>query len=840
MLSSPFVVSEMHEQMSARVAELRPGSDLVQREMFAQIYGALFGTPPEPVMLGRYIVLERRGAGGMGTVFSAWDRALQRRVALKVLHRSHTRGREEAILREARALAKVTDPHVVAIFDVGRNNDDAWIAMEYVEGVEIGRAARQGAQSTQLAAWLAQAAMGIAAAHRAGVVHGDVKPSNILVGPDGRARVVDFGMATTEEASRFVGGTTGYLAPELFDGAAPTTAGDVFALCVTANELNLQPWPRRLARVVARGLESSGSARPSIEALAVAFRSAERGSRDRTRGAIVLGIGTLAIAAAWPGSPARDCELALAPSWQSDLRARAEYALRDAGEVGERVWSQVAPGLDARAETWTHTRDIACARAGLERVAIVQCLEAAELASAEVVESLEAGGDVPRPDQILSAAGEPADCATRVGARPLYDHEVREGLVRVQVAKALGDLRQARPLAEDLWALARRERSGDIAWRVAYELGELYMLAGQPKAARERLESAYFGALEQKDDALALDAAVLLIRVVAKAQGDLEGAERWRRAVLALIERLEPPRAIRVRSLDGLARLAQLRGDWPLARSIAERLIADAEAEHDEPVLRVRIGLLYAGILRHEGDAEGQLAELERVVAIASSYHVRDHPDIGLAQIAYGSALDDVSRAEEAIFALRQGIAILERVELFERLGDPYYLLGRALLSVERIDEAEEAFESARTTLAQVRGSGHPDVAVAFIGLAEVAAARRDLARAREHYAAALELTVPWPDDHAHVLFAIGQVDLEEKQWNAALARYREAREVFADPRKWRVMLAETWVGEARALAGRGDAKEARVAIEQARALAIGDPPIPEVISVMDQLATTL
>jgi len=838
------VTDETHEQMSARVAALRPAADIVQREMFAQIYGTLFDAPPEPVMLGRYMVLERRGAGGMGTVFAAWDHALQRRVALKVLHRSHGRDRQDEILREAQVLARVGDPHVVAIFDTGRDGDDSWIAMEYVDGLEIGKAVRSGGVSTgRLAQWLAEAAAGIAAAHARGVVHGDIKPSNILVASDGRARVVDFGMATVVGAPRIVGGTTGYLAPEIANGGTPTTTGDVFALCVTANELRaaqgLGPWPRRLARVIARGVERSPDVRPSIEIVAATCRTVAQAPRDRTRVVIAMGLGVTALVATWQGPTRVECELPNQSRWHGDLRSRAEAALLADGPRGERVWAQVAPVLDAQAETWTQARDVACASDLAIRSAIAACLETRELAAEGIVEALERHDGSPRADQIIAAADEAPDC-TADSTELVDDHALREELVRVRVAKELGDFPRALELADAAYAEARRYGSRRDELRIAFELGDVRLLVGEPDVARELLAVAYFGAIAEGDDAIALDAAILSMRAVSMAKGDLDGAEQWRRAVLAIVERVDPPRAARVRAFDALARLAQRRGEWTLARSLTESLLGDPVAVDDDPKLRVRLGLLHASILRHEGDAQGQLATLEQVIAIAMAHHVPDHPDIGLAHVALGSALDDVGRADEAIAALRAGIEMLERAQMYDRIGDPHYLLGRALLAAGRLDEAREHFDEARSILARVRGAEHPDGVLPLVGLAEVAGAKSDLQAARTLYEQALVLAASRPGDRAHVLFALGQLDLEAQDWDSAIDRYREARVVFADAEMWRVMLTETWVGEGRALAGRGDAALARDALSLARALAEQDPPMPEFFTAIDETLASL
>ncbi len=838
------VTDQARLQLSERVAALRPSADVVQREMYAQIRGALFAAPADPVMIGRYMVLERRGAGGMGTVFAAWDRALQRRVAVKVLHRSHARDREEAILREARVLARVTDPHVVAIFDVGRDGDDSWIAMEYVDGVEIGKAVQEPTSTGRLALWLAQAASGIAAAHAGGVVHGDIKPSNILVTSDGRARVVDFGMATVVGAARIVGGTAGYLAPELAVGGPPTPSADTFALCVTANELRARqargPWRGRLARVIARGLDPSPSARPTMEALATAFRAVAHRRRDRTRSAIVLGLGIAAIAATWPSAAQTECELPVAPRWDGELRARAEAALVAAGDDGARAWTNVAPVLDARAIAWTEARDAACTRASTTGSSVTSCLAARDAALEDLVDSLERRQTAPRGDQILAAAGDAGGCTEEHDALAVYDDDLRFGLVRVQVAKALGDFPRALELSRDLWEEARREGSRRDALRVAFELGDLRALAGEPDAAHDLLAHVYFGAIAEDDDELALHAAIASLRLASRTQLDLDDAEYWRRALLSLLARVDPPRALRVRAVDVLARHAQRRGDWGEARRLTESIVDTPEAEHDDPIVRVRIGMLHAGILRHEGDAAGQLAVLQRTAALAMARHPPDHPDIGATQTALGSALDDVGRTEEAIVALRDGIAMLERAHLYDRVADPHYDLGRALFAAGELDEAERHYERSLELFARVRGPDHPDGVLPHIGLAEVAEARGDSITARTHYDRALVLSASRPGERAHVLFAIGQLELGAGTWDAAIARYREAREVFAQPGGWRVMLVETWVGEARALAGRGDRAAARIALGRARELAEEAPALSDYIPALDEIAATL
>jgi serine/threonine protein kinase/tetratricopeptide (TPR) repeat protein len=148
--------------------------------------------------IGRYVVLDVLGQGGMGVVYTAYDPELDRRVALKLL-RPKGRNSELAatrLLREAQAMAKLSHPHVVTVHDVGQHEGKVFIAMEYVEGETLSDWVERGPHPiAEIVERFAAAGRGLAAAHRAGLVHRDFKPDNVLLGNDGRVQVADFGLA---------------------------------------------------------------------------------------------------------------------------------------------------------------------------------------------------------------------------------------------------------------------------------------------------------------------------------------------------------------------------------------------------------------------------------------------------------------------------------------------------------------------------------------------------------------------------------------------------------------------------------------------------------------------
>ena len=193
---------------------------------------------------GRYTVDREVGRGGMGAVWLGTDKVLGRQVALKRLGGMApgvgTPDFERAE-REARLAARLNHPHVVAVFDLVDEGSEHWLVMEYVEGRTLADLVRQDGALTpdEAAPLLRQAADALAAAHESGIVHRDVKPSNILVTAEGQVKLSDFGIARAEADASLtqtglVTGSPGYLAPEVASGQMATAAADVWSLGATA------------------------------------------------------------------------------------------------------------------------------------------------------------------------------------------------------------------------------------------------------------------------------------------------------------------------------------------------------------------------------------------------------------------------------------------------------------------------------------------------------------------------------------------------------------------------------------------------------------------------------
>jgi serine/threonine protein kinase len=160
---------------------------------------------PRGDAVGRYVAIRPLGAGGMGVVFAAYDPELDRKVAIKLLH-SHQESGHRRLLREARALARLSHPNVVAIHDVGEHAGRVFPSMEFVDGRTLRdwlAAAPRGPR--EVLEVFIPAARGLAAAHEKGLVHRDFKPENVMLGADGRVRVMDFGLARPDASESAAG-----------------------------------------------------------------------------------------------------------------------------------------------------------------------------------------------------------------------------------------------------------------------------------------------------------------------------------------------------------------------------------------------------------------------------------------------------------------------------------------------------------------------------------------------------------------------------------------------------------------------------------------------------------
>jgi serine/threonine protein kinase/tetratricopeptide (TPR) repeat protein len=370
-------------------------------------------------IVGRYMLLEMVGEGAMGTVFAAYDPELHRKVAIKFV-RSSAGASSDRLLREAQAMARLSHPNVVTIYETGKVDDSVFIAMELVAGTTLREWLRAETRSLREIVDLhLQAARGLQAAHAAGLVHRDFKPDNVLIADDGRARVTDFGLARGEEdqtadtrpeilalgsgeltqtmtRTGSLLGTPAYMAPEQLRGEEASSSADQYAFCVTLFEALCarRPFegdsiaallrsakedkpkfrsdysvPKALQTVLLRGLEPlAGDRFASMGELITAAEAASSGSsRRRMAGAGFAMVGVAAAAALFisGGSDnknqcadaANDFDRVWTPERQSELQ---QALAKSDASFASRTQESVAGSLHQWRGQWITERTNTC------------------------------------------------------------------------------------------------------------------------------------------------------------------------------------------------------------------------------------------------------------------------------------------------------------------------------------------------------------------------------------------------------------------------------------------------------------------------------------------------
>jgi serine/threonine protein kinase len=203
----------------------------------------------ETLLNGRYRLVAQQGSGGMAVIYKATDLALGRTVAVKILRPSLTNDPEflKRFRQEARNVANLSHPNIVTVHDVGQHGNTHYIVMEYIDGEDLKRLVRASAPfSIDRALNIAiKICAGVGYAHRAGLVHADVKPQNVLVTESDQVKVTDFGIAQAltatkpheQERQRIVWGSPHYFSPEQAQGEPPTPASDVYAIGIVLFEM---------------------------------------------------------------------------------------------------------------------------------------------------------------------------------------------------------------------------------------------------------------------------------------------------------------------------------------------------------------------------------------------------------------------------------------------------------------------------------------------------------------------------------------------------------------------------------------------------------------------------
>ncbi len=829
------------------------------------------GELPRGATLGRYVVLERLGQGGMGAVYAAWDFALERRVALKLIRGGGSAAGQQRLLHEAQAMARVTHPGINAIYDVGLFHAVPFIAMELVEGGSVSqwlKAAPRG--SAQVLDVFLQAGRGLAAAHAAGITHGDFKPHNVLLGEDGRARVTDFGLAAglgdgADAPGQVNGGTPAYLAPERLEGAPPSASSDQFSFCVALYEalfgrrpfdaapLGKPPVPslrlRWLRPVLARGLAREPSERyPDMGALVQALSRGAHPGRRYLLAAVVAGA-ALAVAGYARGraSDAGRCggaPEAVAALWSPARQATLEAAFTKGNAAyGPDVWRAVRAEVDGWAGRWQRAFVSACEAT---RVRAVQSEPVLDLRMRCLTAQLK---DV---DALLTALAEAPGAAGSVN-----------GISAAQGLRGFGACEDGPHLRQ--WRPHRAERQGSQeALRARLGQGKALRAAGGHKAAQEVFAEVVSAARAVGDEYVLGDALAQLGMVQLRTGAGTEAARATLEEAVLVSERTGAEEAgVEARlGLSHVERYAQRPQEIPRqlahARALLARLgsapsleakvrfeaaVEKMDVDYEETVVRLEDAVAFMDRALPPDDLIALNARmyLGAAYAVAGSYEQgaqvlevavrryaelmgKSHPAQGKGLASLSETLRELGRVDEALAAATRA---RELAVAYAPAENAYaistrLILGNALATAGRAEQAEAELKGAIASEVKVLGREGQQSAVARMLLGTALRARGSYAQARESLARALayyEREAPQQPDRVSALVSMGELELELGRPSAALSRVREAEalcEKLACGAQVRGQLLTT---RAEAQAAAGELANARASAEAALAL---------------------
>ncbi|HTJ41954.1 MAG TPA: protein kinase [Kofleriaceae bacterium] len=740
------------------------------------------GGPVPGQTWARYVVLDALGAGGMGAVWSAYDPELERTVALKVLHDELLgRASQERLRREARAMARVSHPNVVPVFDVGEHAGRSFYTMELVRGQSFKDWAKTQRSWREVAAVFVEAARGLAAIHAAGLVHRDVKPGNLLYGDDGRARIADLGIAMSApelidapEAVPLVAtttlrhaGTPAYMAPEQLRGDAGDALSDQFSFGVALWELLHGKPPFRGESIDARlaSIEEGPSSVRDVPAWldaaarkAMALAPADRfadvatlarvleGPRARrwpiVAGAIVIAAGAAAAATALfvrkpdnvpaPRDTCATAGAALDEAWPAGAAAARAKALGPV-QPGAPDPAALTADLDRAVVAWRTAAKTACtndARGAWSPQVGARATHCLARRRGEL------GRAIAAPDAVGLAArlrelGPSSRCldpdALALAIEPPADPvrgaliDSSEGLLHVVSALADGghpDL--AEQLLDRIGSLPAHLDYTPIQSLGASARAQVAMARGDYRRAADVLEQDYYASRAAGDDDDALTAIAQLLGLAAGKLGDQALATRWIGIARADAQRRKDTDAAGIVFVS----IAAVEVSWGDAAAAVDdaragvELLRKTDGEAN-PQYAHAVGLL-AIALDSAGRHREALPFYDQQLAHLQRWYGHDNPALIDTVQNEALALSDLGETPRALERARWAQQIVDgwHDATPAKIGEVYLTLGVVLENDQQHAAAVTVYERAAAALEQAFGPDHRDVALAHTNLA--------------------------------------------------------------------------------------------------------------------------
>ncbi|MEZ4383523.1 MAG: serine/threonine-protein kinase [Nannocystaceae bacterium] len=834
-----------------------PLDSLAEQLALERVRARLLGEAPTPRRVDRFVLERRLGAGGMGTVWSAFDERLDRTIALKFLRADGAAHDEARAFAEGQSLAKLSHPNVIPVYDVGVCDGRTWIAMEFIPGRTLRRwiAEERPSPRAILAAWV-DAGRGLAAVHAAGLVHRDLKPDNVMMGDDGRVRLIDFGLVTREEQAstrpdggagprtdRAFVGTPAYAAPEQLAGAPLDARCDQYAFCVCVWEALCGARPqraaprrtralrRRLRRALARGLaERPGDRHPSMLALVRALSPPSRRWIAPAAGALLLG---LAAGASLELARPADDPCAAADRGVDALWTRArQRAIAGRGDDLRR-------GVDDWTTRWRASARAACAAVHVERLAPESsltprkdCLQGHLDDLALALDLVERAASPVDARRLLAKLGEPGLCMSAAVLAP----DEPAAPLRPRIGALTRELSRLR-WGHDGRAATLRQVDAIAVFEEATQLGHAPLigqallvragLARQLGAAAEarRLYGEALDLAQGGAPLLTIDALLGLHAVALELDVDLEQASWFDDRAQGALDRLPEAKQRMAGLLVERGRRRALRGESEQAaadlRAAAERYASLGPTQDYRRAAALRS---LAELIRQRGDEAEARRLREAIRALEGRALDESRADFGRKRIDDAIASLEAGDAATAEALAREGLDAL-----VQETGSDSLDVGNAHVALAGIYDAagdlEAASLHANLADAMIRdsgGPGHPDRLYALSALGTVDFRLRRFERSAAAFERALRIAEALLDEGApllnHCRANLGEALHElgrDREAERLLRQALAGLEQRLGPRSTELSIPRKALGAV--LTARGALDEARPLLERAR-----------------------
>lgn len=725
------------------------------------VIAAVFDEAELPPRIGRYVVLEQVGKGSSGVVYKSYDPELDRRVAIKLL-RAGNRGLPEIddeLLREARAIARLNHPNVVAVHDVGtvpRTRADPgglFVVMEFVDGESLAQWLQRGGHgwSAVLDA-LMPVGEALSAAHALGVVHRDVKPANVLLGRDRRAKLADFGLAhavaSTDAAlsqsqrgdpfRHAVVGTPATMAPEQHEGRETDARTDQYGYCATlfmalhgrapfagrdleallaAKRAHAPQYagalPRWLVAAIHRGLSPEPAGRfADMAALLEALRRG-RGRTRRWLGRAAVATSAAAVVAfavhgAEPSAVERcvaDGQQRAAAVWNDDARASLRAGLlATAAPQAERAALRLDAQLATVAADHAEVRAEVCASLDVvdpPPAQVVEQLACLDGTLSDIGELVALAGDadadlVRELNRVLGGVTTPRSCVLRPHVEVHADPELDVLLRRARLHERATHLASAEQLARTALALAEQRQATGAAAQARDVLCHVIAQRDGREPAIAACDAALFTAESAGDHLRAALAAKQLMHLLA---GRAEAERVYGLATAHLAALVQRPPWLEIGIMTELAWMREREGRLSEAAAIADEALTAAIAEHGPDDIELVSILNGAASLAFRTGRLSRAQELyQRAIDIQVRERGDDDPDVAVMLHNLGGLELERGEPQRARATLTRALAM--RVAAFgERSPRVTMTLLRLARATLRAGDGAEAEALARTAV---------------------------------------------------------------------------------------------------------------------------------------------